>query len=114
MKEDNFYSNNQYRVDKLGAPTLLESLMYKLVYYRYGEIQVKSGEDKGYDVVRKAVIGNKDYKLKHFEEAFTSERWIVRIYKVLPLPSMDPKMQTRHGKTSQALPSLPKIAKPPI
>ena len=114
MKEDNFYANNQYRVDKGGAPTLLDSLMYKLVYYRFGEIQVKSGEDKGYDVVRKAVIGNKDYKLKHFEEAFTSERWIVRIYKVLPLPSMDPKMQSRHGSASKALPSLKKYAKPAV
>lgn len=115
VKEDNFYSNNQYRVDSGGAPTLLDSLMYKLVYYRFGEIQVKSGEGKGYDVVRKAVIGNKDYKLNHFEEAFTSERWIVRIYKVLPLPSMDPKMTSRNSKgAASALPNLPKLAKPSI
>ena len=38
VKEDNFYANGQYRVDKAGAPGLLESLMYKLVYYRFGEI----------------------------------------------------------------------------
>ena len=54
-------------------------------------------------------------KLKHFEEAFTSERWIVRIYKVLPLPSMDPKMLPRSSKAAkEALPKLPKLAKPPI
>ena len=53
--------------------------MYKLVYYRFGEIAVRSGEPKGYDTVRKAAIGNADFKLKHFEEAFTTERWLVRI-----------------------------------
>jgi len=29
--------------------------------------------------------GNKDFELEHLEEAFTSEHWIVRIYKVKPL-----------------------------
>ena len=80
---------------------MLESLMYKLVYYRFGEIAVRSGEPKGYDTVRKAAIGNADFKLKHFEEAFTTERWLVRIYKVLPLPEMDPKMPTRHGTAAK-------------
>ena len=63
--------------------------MYKLIYYRFGEIKIKRDEEAGYDSVRKAVIGNRDFKLTHFEEAFTSERWLVRIYKVLPLPAMD-------------------------
>ena len=67
--------------------------MYKLIYYRWGEVKVKRNEDSGYDTVRGAVIGNKDFKLEHFEEAFTSERWLVRIYRVLPLPAMDEKME---------------------
>jgi len=69
--------------------------MYKLVYYRFGDIRIKRDEDAGYDSVRKSVIGNKDFELTHFEEAFTSERWLVRIYKVLDLPPMDDKMDTR-------------------
>lgn len=28
------------------------------------------------------MIGNKDYELETVEEAFTSENWIVRIYRV--------------------------------
>jgi hypothetical protein len=40
--------------------------------------------------VRNAEIGHKGFKLKHFREAYTSERWIVRIYEVLPLANMDP------------------------
>ena len=32
-----------------------------------------------------AHTGNKDFELEHIEEAFTSEHWIVRIYKVKDL-----------------------------
>ena len=66
--------------------------MYKLIYYRFGEVKIKRDEDHGYDSVRKAVIGNKDYKLDYFEEAFTSERWLVRIYRVKKPAAMDPAM----------------------
>lgn len=45
-------------------------------------------QEGGYDSVRQAVIGLKGFKLTHFEEAYTSERWLVRIYKVLPLDEM--------------------------
>lgn len=36
----------------------------------------------GYDRVRNAVIGNKDFELETLEEAFTTENWIVRIFRV--------------------------------
>lgn len=39
------------------------------------------GKPKGYDNVRNANPGYKNFKLHYFTEAFTSERWIVRIYK---------------------------------
>ena len=39
----------------------------------------------GYDRTRGAEIGKKDISFKHVEEAFTSEHWLVRIFKVKPL-----------------------------
>ena len=36
----------------------------------------------GYDRVRNAEIGNKDFELDVLEEAYTTEHWLVRIYKV--------------------------------
>ena len=42
------------------------------------------GRPPGYDRVRNAEIGNKDFELDVLEEAYTSEHWIVRIYKVSP------------------------------
>jgi hypothetical protein len=37
-----------------------------------------------FDRARGVEIGNKDIKLEHLEEAFTTSNWIVRIYKVKP------------------------------
>lgn len=39
------------------------------------------GKPKGYDTNRNANPGYKNFKLHYFTEAFTSEKWIVRIYK---------------------------------
>ena len=41
-----------------------------------------AGKPPGYDRVRNVEIGNKDFELDYLEEAYTSEHWIVRIYKV--------------------------------
>jgi len=63
--------------------------------------------------VRQAVIGLKDFKLTYFEEAYTSERWLVRIYKVLPLSELyKPLDNSAHPQASKALPNLVKMKKP--
>ena len=41
------------------------------------------GKPPGYDRVRNAEIGNKDFELDVLEEAYTSEHWLVRIYNPL-------------------------------
>ena len=41
----------------------------------------------GYDRTRNAVIGHKDFDLTYLEEAFTSEHWLVRIYRCVKLLS---------------------------
>ena len=45
----------------------------------------------GYDRTRNAVIGHKDFDLTYLEEAYTSEHWLVRIYRLVWLikSSMD-------------------------
>jgi hypothetical protein len=49
------------------------------------------------------VIGKKDVELEHLEEAYTTENWLVRIYRVLP-PSNRPsiKYQQRQIKSKQS------------
>ena len=46
-----------------------------------------TGKPPGYDRVRNAEIGNKDFELDVLEEAYTSEHWVVRIFKVKDLPN---------------------------
>uniref|UniRef100_A0A8K9XBN7 Dolichyl-diphosphooligosaccharide--protein glycosyltransferase subunit STT3B n=1 Tax=Oncorhynchus mykiss TaxID=8022 RepID=A0A8K9XBN7_ONCMY len=99
-ESDYFTPQGEFRVDKAGSPVLLNCLMYKMSYYRFGEMQVSGGEipeakldfrtPPGFDRTRNAEIGNKDIKFKHLEEAFTSEHWLVRIYKVKKLENREP------------------------
>jgi dolichyl-diphosphooligosaccharide--protein glycosyltransferase len=58
--------------------------MYKLCYYRFGKVYTEAGKPPGYDRVRNTEIGNKNVELEHLEEAYSTEHWLVRIYKVLP------------------------------
>lgn len=81
-ESDYFTEQGEFRVDAGGSPTLLNCLMYKLSYYRFGEIQVDYRTPSGFDRTRNVEIGNKVSKLEHLEEAFTSEHWIVRVFKV--------------------------------
>lgn len=72
-----------------------DSLMYRLCYYRFGEVRTRHDQPSGYDTVRNAEIGLKGFDLKYFREAYSSERWIVRIYEVLPLPNREERTRSR-------------------
>ncbi|XP_008543151.1 dolichyl-diphosphooligosaccharide--protein glycosyltransferase subunit STT3A [Microplitis demolitor] len=82
---DYYNPSGEFRVDKDGSPTLLNCLMYKMCYYRFGQVYTEGGKPSGYDRVRNMEIGNKDFELETLEEAYTTEHWLVRIYKVKDL-----------------------------
>ncbi|XP_022646859.1 dolichyl-diphosphooligosaccharide--protein glycosyltransferase subunit STT3B-like [Varroa destructor] len=81
-ESDYFNAKSEFRVDTEGSPTLLNCLMYKLSYFRFGEMQLDRRAPAGYDRTRNTEIGNKDIRLEHLEEAYTTEHWLVRIYRV--------------------------------
>ncbi|PRD28202.1 UNVERIFIED_CONTAM: Dolichyl-diphosphooligosaccharide--protein glycosyltransferase subunit STT3A [Trichonephila clavipes] len=88
IKENDYYTpSGEFRIDKDGSETLLKSLMYKMCYYRFGSVYTEAGKPPGYDRVRNAEIGNKNFELDVLEEAYTTEHWLVRIYKVKDLPN---------------------------
>jgi len=88
IKESNYYtSSGEFRVDREASPTMLNSLMYKLCYYRFGGMFTEGGKPAGYDRVRSAEIGSKDFELDTLTEAYTTEHWLVRIYKINKLPN---------------------------
>ena len=96
-ESDYFTERGEFRVDSEGSPTLLNCLMYKLSYYRssprqkqvlvdsflyrFGELKMDYRSPAGYDRTRNAVIGHKDFDLTYLEESFTSEHWLVRVYR---------------------------------
>ncbi|KAI1230815.1 hypothetical protein IHE44_0008697 [Lamprotornis superbus] len=86
IKEHDYYTpTGEFRVDREGSPVLLNCLMYKMCYYRFGQVYTEAKRPPGYDRVRNAEIGNKDFELDVLEEAYTTEHWLVRIYKVKDL-----------------------------
>ncbi|XP_034938434.1 dolichyl-diphosphooligosaccharide--protein glycosyltransferase subunit STT3B isoform X2 [Chelonus insularis] len=83
IRESDYYTERgEFRVDAEGSPTLLNCLMYKLSYYRFGEVALDYRMPAGFDRTRHAEIGNKNFKLTYLEEAYTTEHWLVRIYRV--------------------------------
>ena len=82
VETDYFNSMGQYRMDSTVSPRMMNSMMYKMCYYRFGQVQTQYGRGAGFDLVRGSEIGNKNVQLTHLEEAFTSEHWMVRIYRV--------------------------------
>lgn len=88
VKERNFFTSaGEYRVDGQATETMKNSLMYKMSYYNFPE--VFGGGDNAADRVRGQNIPlASSPKLHTLEEAFTSENWIARIYKVKDLDNV--------------------------
>lgn len=65
-------------------PKIMWCVIYEelLIFFHISSF---SGKPTGYDRVRNAEIGNKDFELDVLEEAYTTEHWLVRIYKVKDL-----------------------------
>ncbi|KAL6051718.1 oligosaccharyl transferase stt3 subunit [Balamuthia mandrillaris] len=84
IERDYYSKSGHYTTDASAGEKMLNCLMYKLSYYRFGEVMTEPGKPTGWDRVRGVEIGNKHFELEHLEEAFTSQHWLVRIYKVLP------------------------------
>jgi len=44
IKESDYYTpQGEFRIDKDGSPTLLNCLMYKMCYYRFGQVYTEGG-----------------------------------------------------------------------
>lgn len=85
VKEINFFTpRGEYRVDDQATSTMRNSLMYKMSYHNYNELFGGQGQDR----VRGARLPAEKIRLSTIEEAYTTENWIVRIYKVKDLDNI--------------------------
>lgn len=72
-------------MDDEATPTMRNSLMYKMSYYNYHSL-FPAGQAT--DRVRGSKLPAVGPELSTVEEAFTSENWIIRIYKVKDLDNL--------------------------
>ncbi|CAG9326737.1 STT3A_3 [Blepharisma stoltei] len=102
IKEDDFLNRGQYRVDGGATETMMKCLMYRLSYYRFGQVGGAYGKAPGYDVVRQTEIGLKDYELKNYREVYTTKHWIIRIFEILPEDNREvARSKTQYIKKSE-------------
>ncbi|KAH8874286.1 Dolichyl-diphosphooligosaccharide--protein glycosyltransferase subunit STT3B [Schistosoma japonicum] len=94
-ERDFLTSTGDYRIDRSASQTMLNSLMYKLSYYRFGEVRFDMRTPPGFDRTRGSEIGRKNFELDYLEEAYTSRHWLVRIYRVLPPENLPHLSHTR-------------------
>ncbi|KAK2775271.1 oligosaccharyl transferase stt3 subunit [Emmonsiellopsis sp. PD_33] len=86
VKERDFFTaRGEYRVDDEATPTMRNSLMYKMSYYNFNSL-FPGGQAQ--DRVRGSRLPAQGPQLTTIEEAFTSENWIIRIYKVKDLDNI--------------------------
>ncbi|CAD1808934.1 Dolichyl-diphosphooligosaccharide--protein glycosyltransferase subunit STT3A [Candida parapsilosis] len=85
-ERDYFTERGEYRVDKDASKTMKNSLMYKLSYYRFAELY--GGRDGADRVRNQQIPADEPPELHVVDEAFTSQNWIVRIYKVKDLDNV--------------------------
>ena len=47
IKENDYYtSSGEFRIDREGSPIMLNCLMYKMCYYRFGSVYTEAGKFK--------------------------------------------------------------------
>ncbi|KAL2444611.1 Dolichyl-diphosphooligosaccharide-protein glycosyltransferase subunit stt3 [Exophiala dermatitidis] len=84
-ERDFFTGRGEYRVDDQATPAMKNSLMYKMSYYNYNQLFPAA---QAQDRVRGSSLPAQGPELSTLEEAFTSENWIIRIYKVKDLDNV--------------------------
>ncbi|KAJ9195487.1 CAZyme family GT66 [Paecilomyces variotii] len=84
-ERDYFTARGEYRVDDQATPAMRNSLMYKMSYYNFNSL-FPAGQAQ--DRVRGVRLPAEGPQLTTVEEAFTSENWIIRIYKVKDLDNL--------------------------
>ncbi|CAI7652400.1 unnamed protein product [Penicillium glandicola] len=84
-ERDYFTARGEYRVDDEATPAMKNSLMYKMSYHNYQSL-FPAGQ--AMDRVRGTKLPKESPQLNTLEEAFTSENWIVRLYKVKDLDNL--------------------------
>ncbi|KAI8869320.1 STT3 subunit of Oligosaccharyl transferase [Ramicandelaber brevisporus] len=93
VRESDFFNHGSYRVDEHASPAMKESVIYKTSFYRYAEL---FGGRAPQDRARGGPAPTHEIKLHTLEEVFTSEHWMVRLYKVKDVDNLGRQLIDAH------------------
>lgn len=110
-ERDYFSASGEYRVDSQASKTMRESLMYKMSYYRYAELF--NGRDATDRVRGQTIPASMAPELSVLEEAFTSQNWMVRLYKVKDIDNLGRDLQDASKFLSASASKKKRILKKP-
>ncbi|KAE9333090.1 Dolichyl-diphosphooligosaccharide--protein glycosyltransferase subunit [Phytophthora fragariae] len=87
VMESEFQVNGRYIFHENATLAMTESVLYKLSYFEFNQVEsapAQEGDDSvfGWDMNRRLRIPERDIELHNFEHMFTSDAWMVRIYRV--------------------------------
>lgn len=85
-ERDFFTERGEYKVDHEATEAMKNSMMYKMSYYRFNEMF--NGRDAVDRVRNQNIPASRKITLDTVEEAYTTQNWIVRIYKVKDLDNL--------------------------
>lgn len=113
ISERSFFSpRGEYKVDGDASQTMKDSLMYKMSYYRFNELFNGDGVDR---VRQQQIPAANAPQLLVLEEAFTSQNWIVRLYKVKDLDNVGRDLaQALAFELGQAAPKKRGVKRPSL
>ncbi|CAN3363733.1 dolichyl-diphosphooligosaccharide--protein glycosyltransferase subunit Stt3p [Diutina catenulata] len=113
ISERSFFSpRGEYKVDGDASQTMKDSLMYKMSYYRFNELFNGDGVDR---VRQQQIPAANAPQLSVLEEAFTSQNWIVRLYKVKDLDNVGRDLaQASAFESGQAAPKKRGVKRPSL
>ncbi|KAJ8575455.1 hypothetical protein ON010_g3758 [Phytophthora cinnamomi] len=87
VMESEFQVNGRYIFHENATLAMTQSVLYKLSYFEFNQVesvppQEGDGPVFGWDLNRRLRIPDRDIELDNFEHVFTSDAWMVRIYRV--------------------------------
>ncbi|KAI0985369.1 hypothetical protein GJ496_010107 [Pomphorhynchus laevis] len=86
---DYFAANGDFRINEEAGDAFKNSLLYRMCFYQFDKVSFGMHIPSGYDRVRNEAVGVKNISFDMIEEVFTSENWIVRIFKLKKDSNLD-------------------------
>lgn len=77
-----YQNEDVFLVSESMKPKFRDSMLFKMSYNKFVNFKFGSKTKPGFDTIRGFVVKNQLFKISKFSEAYTSQNWLVRLYRV--------------------------------